>query len=185
MDCKQLPPLFTRGFSVLVYRGNGAMLVNRLKNGNPKIAVYLGERMAALWLRACGELAGESLLLLPVPITKESRFVRGFNQAERLAEVVCDILNANGVEAEKDFKVIEKTRETKPQKRMSRRERAENVQGAYRVIDREKCKGKTVILVDDVTTSGSTGNEIARKLFKAGAKAVYLLTAAAAPEQKK
>ncbi len=184
MDCKEAPPSFTRGVSPFVYRGQAAMLINRVKKGNPKIAVYLGERMAAFFIKACTELTGEPLLLLPVPTTRARRRERGCNQAERLAESACAFFCEEGVEGETDFTLLVKTRETKPQKRMSRKERAENVHGAYRVVNREKCKGKTVVLVDDVTTTGSTGNEIAKKLLRAGAKEVYFLTAAAAPERK-
>ncbi len=184
MDCKETPPPFTRGVSPFVYRGQAAMLINRVKKGNAKLAVYLGERMAAFFIKTCAELTGEPLLLLPVPMTKARRRERGYNQAERLAEGVCAFLCEAGIEAETDFTLLVKTRETKPQKGMSRKERAENVRGAYRVVERKKCKGKTVVLVDDVTTTGSTGNEIAKKLLQAGAKEVYFLTAAAVPEAK-
>ncbi len=184
MDCKEIPPSFTRGVSPFVYRGEAALLINRVKKGNPKLAAYLGEKMAAFFLKTCAELTGEPLLLLPVPTTKARRRERGCNQAERLAEGVCALLCEERVEAETDFSLLEKTRETKQQKRTSRKERAKNVRGAYRVANRGKCKGKRVVLVDDVTTTGSTGNEIAKKLFHAGAKEVYFLTAAAVPENK-
>ncbi len=183
-DCKSLPPSYTRGTSVFVYRGNVAMVVNRLKNGNAKLAAYLGEKMGEALLTACPNVGAENPFLLPVPMTKESRAERGYNQTERLCEGICEKLLERGFAAEMDFTVLEKRRETKPQKRMTRKERMENVKGAYGVRKRTACKGRTIVLVDDVTTSGATGSEIAKKLFRAGARAVYLLTVAAVPESK-
>ncbi len=183
-DCKGTAPRYERGISPFIYRAEGAVLVNRLKNGNAKLAAYLGEEMAKSLLTACPHLQKENLLLLPVPATKEARRERGFNQAERLAESVLERLLVEGVEGETDFSLLQKVRETKPQKRATRKERAENVKGAYQIKDRARVKGRVVVLVDDVTTTGSTGNEISKRLYKAGAKAVYLLTAVAVPERK-
>ena len=77
-----------------------------------------------------------------------------------------------------------KSRETKPQKRAKGKERERNVQGAYFVHSRKAVRGKTVLVVDDIMTTGATGNEMARILYAAGAKTVYFLTATAAPERK-
>ncbi len=183
-DCKGVAPTFVRGVSPFIYRSEAAMLVNRLKNGNAKLAAYLGEEMADALLSACPTLRTESLLLLPVPDTRESRRARGFNQTERLAESVCERLQSEGVAATADFTILEKKRETKPQKRMTRKERAENVKGAYGVKNRSLVRGKIAVLVDDVLTTGSTGNEIAERLYKAGAREVYFLVVAAVPERK-
>ncbi len=192
MDCKAAPPLFHRGVSPFVYRGESALLVNRVKGGNPKLAAYVGEQMAnaLLAVEECrkalmnSEGEGLPLLILPVPATAEKRKRRGFNQAERLAESVYDTLLSHGVKGSFAPRLLIKTRETQPQKRMTRQERAENVRGAYRVENRATCKGRRVLLVDDVTTTCSTGNEIAKKLLQAGATEVYFLTAAAAPERE-
>ncbi len=184
MDCKSNPPLCTQGFSALVYKGESAAVVNRLKNGQPRLAAYLGERMAACFLEAGVEKIDEPLLVIPVPLSKEKRRERGYNQAERLAESVCDFLFAQGGEGELTVALLEKRRETKPQKQMSFQERTENVRGAFKVTDRKAVEGRTVVLVDDILTTGATGNECARKLFAAGAKKVYFLTAAAVAEKK-
>ena len=66
---------------------------------------------------------------------------------------------------------------------MTYRERQENVSGAYRVHKRKACRGRTILLVDDVLTTGATGGECAERLFAAGAKEVCFLVAAAVPEQ--
>lgn len=74
--------------------------------------------------------------------------------------------------------VLVKTRKTKKQKRLTARERAANVRGAYSVAKPECVKDEVVLLLDDVCTTGSTVNECAKVLKRAGAKAVYVLTIA-------
>ena len=62
--------------------------------------------------------------------------------------------------------------------------RLENASGAYHVHKRTACKNKTILLIDDIMTTGATGSECARVLFAAGAAEVVFLTAAALPERK-
>ncbi len=180
LDCKSIPPRFTRGFAPFVYRGETPLIINRLKNGEERLAAYLGEEMAKYFLASYA--VEEPILLLAVPTTESRRRERGFNQAERLAESAYRYLVAAGVEVELDFSVLRKEKEGLPQKKMSRKERMENVRGMYAVRDRKACKGRTVLLVDDVLTTGATGSACAGKLLSAGAKAVYFLAAAAVPE---
>ncbi len=184
LDCKAEVPKYTRGVAPFVYIGESALLINRMKNGNERLAAYLGEEMAKAFAASLAALREESLLLLPVPTTAERRRERGFNPAERLTESANERLHDLGFTVEKAFTVLEKRTETREQKKLSRQERKENVRSAYAVIERGKVKGRSVVLVDDVTTTGSTGNEIAAKLRKAGAKEVYFLTVAAVPEKK-
>ncbi len=183
LSCKSAPPAFTRGASPFVYSNKGASLINRLKNGEARFACYLGERMGEAFLRFAAE--EEAWTAVAVPLTEDKRIDRGFNQSELLAENAVEYLRANGVRAETDFTLLVKKRETKPQKRMTKRERASNVRGAFAVTDRKRCAGKAFILVDDVCTTGATASECARKLLKAKAKAVYFLSATSLREVSK
>lgn len=188
LTCKSVLPVFTRGYSPFVYRGDTAGLVNRAKNGNPRLACYFGERMAEYFLpryKAFPVLAkGESLLILPVPLAKERLRERGYNQAERLAEVICEKLNEEGIAAEFALDVLQKTRETALQKHMDAQGRRKNVSGAYHVHQRKACRGRRILLVDDIMTTGATTSECAERLFGAGAKEVYVLVIGALPERK-
>ena len=184
LTCKSVMPSFTRGISPFAYKGEAALTVNRMKNGDPRLAAYFGERMAEKFLQTYSLGSADSLLIVPIPLTKTRLRERGYNQAERLAESLLQRLEEKGVQAELDGEILQKARETKLQKQTSGKERAENVQGAYHLHKRAVCKGKMILLVDDIMTTGATGSVCAELLLSAGAKEVIFLTATALPEQK-
>ena len=185
MDCKKEAPKFTFGCSPFVYQGESASFVNRVKNGNPRLANFLGEEMAESFLQKFPDFKdGEPLLIIPVPMTDKGKKLRGYNQTECLAKALSARLTVLGVPNSVEKTVLQKTRETAAQKQMNQKERKENVDGAYHVHKRKACQDKTILLVDDIMTTGATGNECAERLFGAGAKEVYFLTAAAVPERK-
>ena len=130
------------------------------------------------------ENVAEKLLILPVPLTKDREIERGYNQSQDLCEVIADELSRLGLAVETDENTLVKRRETALQKRLGLMARKENVSGAYRVSKRKFCQGKTIVLVDDVMTTGTTGSECARVLKNAGAEKVYFLTTASLPEIK-
>lgn len=184
LDCKARIPQFTQGFMPFVYRGRAAAAVNRMKTGAPSLALFFGEEIARVFAARYDGDREEPLLVLPVPMTVAARRERGYNQAARLAEAVCKELVRLGFIVETDGDVLQKRRETAQQKHMSFTERADNVAGAYHVHKRAACKGRKILLVDDIMTTGSTGSECARRLFGAGASAVYFLAATALSELK-
>ncbi|MBQ8323076.1 MAG: ComF family protein [Clostridia bacterium] len=186
LNCKSDAPTFKNGVSPFVYRGSTAALVNRIKNGNRRLSLFFGEEMAAAFLHRFPEIGrnGESIVIVPVPMTEESLAKRGYNQAEELGVTVAKALNAAGVAASVDKEILVKRREVKAQKQLHFFERTQNVRGAYHVHKRTACKEKTILLVDDIMTTGATGNECAQTLLNAGAKEVYFLVAASLPELK-
>lgn len=101
-------------------------------------------------------------LVVPIPIHWSRRCVRGFNQSELLSE---DLDNV-------DASALTRVRRTKPQARLSREQRLHNLIGAFKAGDVE---GKSVLLIDDVLTSGETVRECARTLAAAGASEVAAL----------
>ena len=109
---------------------------------------------------------------------------RGYNQAALLAERLEELLHEKGYRVELRIDVLVKTRETAQQKHMGSSSRALNVAGAYHIHDRKGCRGRTVVLVDDIMTTGSTGSECASRFISAGAEQVIFLTGASLPEQK-
>lgn len=108
-----------------------------------------------------------------IPLSRKRMHDRGYNQAELLAK---EISKKVGVEY---LPTLKKIRHNTAQSTIKdSKQRAANVIGAYRVIDTEEVKGKYILLVDDVVTTGSTVSECARILKKSGAKAVYCVTLA-------
>lgn len=196
--CKSQAPAFLYGVSPFVYRSYTAGLINRMKNGNRRLACFFGEEMAdflmAEWAKKNTNEVGryamnekesqKSLLVVYVPATEKSLKARGYNQARDLAERVVKRLRERGVSVEFGDDVLQKRKETEPQKHMHFQERAENIAGAYHVHRRLACKDRTIVLVDDIMTTGATGDEIAKRLYGAGAKEVVFLVAAAMAEQK-
>ncbi len=107
-----------------------------------------------------------------VPMTNKSKRKRGYNQSE----IMCrELSNKIGIPV---LDCIEKRLETLNQAKLDRAGRLKNLQNAFHVINRKFVKEKAILLVDDVTTTGSTAQAIAYKLKRAGASKVYLLTVA-------
>lgn len=185
LDCKSHLPKFTAAFSAFPYEGVAAQTVNAFKNGKRYLAWYFGETLAQ---KAVQTLSLETLqeaewLLLPVPLTVNRQKERGYNQAEELAYAMYRTLQKMGVECLYDTQTLIKRRDEHMQKHLSSKERFENAEGAYHLHKRKLCKDKNILLIDDILTTGATGNACAKLLLNAGAKCVYLCTVAATPER--
>lgn len=125
-------------------------------------------------IHAAGALAAADVLV-PVPLHPARKRERGYNQSELLARTASNICGIR-VEAE----LLRRTRYTTPQAKLGAAERARNVAGAFAMTAPEKVRGKEVMLVDDVFTTGATANECARVLLQTGARRVGLATVARA-----
>lgn len=180
--CKEEPPVFM-GLSPFVYVGDTAGVLNRIKNGNRKLCYYYAEQMVKAFEKAYGIL--QDVVLLPIPMSEEKRRIRGYNQAQDLAEAVEQVWTNAGGTAILYTDVLIKKRETKAQKHLSLRERRKNLQGVFHLQQRAVLKGKTVILIDDIMTTGATGDVCARLCKGAGANAVYFLCVASVPEKQR
>lgn len=174
LGCKNRPPAYTQGVSPLVYDGDTPALINRFKNGNARLGYYLGELIAIAVMEKIPK--DEKLFLLSVPTTKKRLRTRGFDQAQMLARVLFDVLEQNGYCLETvDFLL---SSDTTAQKHLTYAQRLKSVSKRYRLKKRGLCAGKTFLLVDDILTSGATGNACSSLLFDDGAKAVYFAVAA-------
>jgi len=108
---------------------------------------------------------------VPVPLHRWRLWGRGFNQSALVAR---ELSRRLGIRA--DPMALERTRPTPPLKGMSPLQRRRTVAGAFRVRRKDAVAGKTVILVDDVLTTGSTAEACARTLKRAGAARVELVS---------
>lgn len=118
-------------------------------------------------------------LLTWVPISRLRKFIRGYDQVELLAAAVGRELEMEPVP------LLRKVRHNRPQSGIiGDAERRANVLGVYRVTDPECLKGKKILLLDDIITTGATVSECARMLLTAGAKEVHCGAVAVARRQK-
>jgi len=115
----------------------------------------------------------KNVVLVPVPLYPSRERVRGFNQSDLIAVGFGQRLNLPV-----DTSAIQKIRKTKPQMELRREERIRNLEGAFALKNPDFIRGKTVILVDDVCTTGTTLEEIATLLRHSGARRVWAIAAA-------
>ncbi len=115
--------------------------------------------------------AGSPIIVIPIPISKHKKHKRGYNQAQKIAKGFCE-KGGKKIFLLKTNIVIKKIR-TIPQARITNRSRRlKNIKGAFEIKNEEIVKGQTIIIIDDVTTTGGTINEVIKILKKAGAKKV-------------
>ncbi len=133
------------------------------------MAPYMGALMAQRF-SMLPELSAAQVVI-PVPLFKKRQQQRGYNQSELLARAFC---KQTGLAL--DDTSLVRVRNTGSQTKLGRQARAENMSGAFCVTDPAAVKGKTVLLLDDVATTGSTLEACAVSLRRAGAKRVLAYT---------
>jgi ComF family protein len=163
------PPVFERARVVARYDDVARKLVHRLKYGD---RLELARALGGLMTRSGAELLADAEVIVPVPLHRRRLWWRRFNQAMALAGAIA---RRSGVPC--DPFLLARVKATKPQVGLSKAQRGENLQGAFRVPAeaRPRLEGKRVLLVDDVVTTGATANAASRALLRGGARAVDVL----------
>jgi len=141
-------------------------LAIRLKYGR-KVAI--ARTMARYMAPLVG--AGQDRLLVPVPLHRTRLWQRGFNQS---ALVAAEIARRTGIRSE--HRLLKRVKRTPALKGMSVSQRKRTVAGAFSVDPSAELAGRTVVLVDDVLTTGSTADACAKALKRAGAERVELVS---------
>src|SRR5262249_8180319 len=120
-----------------------------------------------------------AFLVIPVPLYRAKKWERGFNQSELLVRSAMRHLNrADASSFELHTGNLRRVRATASQTGLTRHQRRENVRGAFAALRPEAVSGRDVLLVDDVLTTGTTLNECARTLRRAGVRTVRAVTVA-------
>ncbi|MCX8011118.1 MAG: phosphoribosyltransferase family protein [Ignavibacteria bacterium] len=114
-------------------------------------------------------------ILIPIPLFKMKEIERGYNQSLMICKGIREV-----TDKPIDTNSIKRIRNTKSQTQLNLLERQENIMRAFRVKNNSDIIGKSILIVDDVTTTGATSNEGARTLLESGAKEVSLATLAIA-----
>ena len=167
LECKALAPRYKKAVSAIVYRDGGTKLIYKFKHGN----AYLKEYFADLLEKKCADFVGAEGICF-VPMTKYITKERGYNQAELLAKTLAKRLNLPLLKG-----ALKKVKATAPQKSLTMKERASNLHGCFKA-NKKVVNGKTLILVDDVMTTGATAEAVCTELKKRGAKDIYFVTVA-------
>ncbi len=164
------PPPFGRARAAVIYNEVARTLVSRLKYGDrPELARFCARLMAG----AGHELWGSDALLVPVPLHPSRQRERRYNQSGELA---VGIGKLTGVAV--DLHLVRRVKRTRQQVGLSQDGRARNVSGAFAVHPdlMARLRGRRVVLVDDVYTTGSTLKAVTRTLLKGGASNVDVIS---------
>lgn len=173
-DCPPRPVFFDAARATTPFTSIAKTLVERFKySGRMEYSEVLGKRMAEVFVKEFGGVAVD--LIAPVPLHPARERERGYNQSWLLVREMAPLL---AVLPEK--RLLRRTRATPSQTRLSKRERALNMAGAFDVMVPDRVAGKTILLVDDVYTTGATLNECARVLTRLGAAQVFCIAFARA-----
>lgn len=170
--CKKKRYYFQSARAAGIYEGVLRECIHLLKYGKKVCLTEPLGRLLVQTMRNDGDLK-KADFLVPVPLSGKREREREFNQAHLLAQVVnrhfgIPISSRN----------LRRTKDVIPQAQLSGKEREKNIRGLFRVRNDKEYQGKSILIIDDVFTTGSTVNECARVLSRAGAREVRVLTIA-------
>ena len=167
-QCSLLPAEISRMESVYPYAGWVKSSIHRLKyNGE-----FARAEMLASHLLALTDTIESADVLIPVPMHRNRQQLRGFNQAERIAR---HLSNSCGIPV---ASAILRTVDTGTQVGRGQSARWESVKGAFECIDTAPIRGRNLLIVDDVITTGATVSHCAVELMRAGAASVSAISIA-------
>ena len=181
--CRRVPFPFAGGEAVFEYGESIARAIVRMKHGGrrdlgKRLARLLAPALAALFARAA---FGPDDVVMPVPLHPLKLRARGFNQASEMARAALRIARASRRAAPRyERALLLRTRPTRELGHSGPAARLAEVAGAFAVRDAARVRGRRVVVIDDVFTTGATFSECAGALRAAGAAAVHVLALARA-----
>ena len=169
-SCLKNPPYFHQAEAVFKYTDISRKLILAFKHGDH---IELNELFIKWMEQNSNELIQRNDVLIPVPLHWKRMLKRKYNQAALLAQKL-----AKKYKKEYEPLILKRSKFTKSQGHLSAKDRKKNVKGVFMVKKNDKIKDKSILLIDDVFTTGATANECAKVLMQAGAKSVDILTLA-------
>ncbi len=185
-ECRRGEFAFDLARSFGLYSANLRAAILQLKfHRRERLGRKLGGLLASTWPSLMTPDADEPPILLPVPLHRSRQSERGYNQAELLAAGLAKELALRRGESRLrvDTRSLKRLRSTPPQTGLTTSARQENVRGVFAVTSPEHVVGKTIVLVDDVMTTGATVSACAEVLKRSGARHVLVLALARATPQ--
>ena len=181
--CRLAPPPFAKAVSFGIYDSEMREMLHTLKfGGMQRVADHvLGEWMAQAFLKLEGEVATE-MVVVPVPLFKDRERERGFNQAALLARAAVKRVGKLRPwwKLELRPEVLVRSKDTRSLFALRPDQRRRGLRGAFQVGDAAHVRGREVVLVDDILTTGATARECSKVLLRAGAAKVWVVTVARA-----
>lgn len=171
-ECRRKKPSFDCARAVFEYDDESKPLILKFKHSD---ATFLGEQLAQ-WMYRVGESLFEKAdLIVPVPIHFFKRLKRKYNQTEILANYLAQLSGKTY-----EPRILKKNKPSRSQEGLTKIQRKENVKNSFAIDEKYAplLNEKSVLLIDDVLTTGATVNECAKILKKHGAKSVFVLTLA-------
>lgn len=169
-DCAAHRHLYDRGRALFYYRSVSASIARFKYRGRREYAAYYAACMAGKLGNFISSCRADALV--PVPLHSDRQRKRGYNQAQVMAEALSAL---TGIPVRADL--IERTVKTAPMKDLSAAERQNNLKKAFKIL-RNDVKLNTIIIIDDIYTTGSTIDAMNREFRKAGVGRIYFITLA-------
>ncbi|MCM1027525.1 MAG: ComF family protein [Roseburia sp.] len=169
-ECRRRKHFYLRGRALYEYAGAAEAIYRFKYGGRREYADYFGEQICLHLGEFIRSVNPDGLV--PVPLHRRRMKARGYNQAELLARAV-----GRRMKLPVYPKMLVRVKNTVPQKKLNPEERQNNLKKAF-IMGRNDVKLKTVIVIDDIYTTGTTIDEAARVLREAGADRVYFITLA-------
>lgn len=167
-ECGKRERRFTQGKGIFLYDDMWKLSIEKYKYyGCREYGMFYAKAMFLFGKRDI--MRWKPDILVPVPLHRKKEKKRGFNQAAYIAEKLSVL---TGIPCDRE--IVKKCRNTKSQKKLSAQERRNNLKNAF--LLQKNVSGLTLLIIDDVYTTGSTMDEIASCLMKGGAENVYFLT---------
>ena len=164
---------YTDALALMKYTGTGCLLIQQLKSGSrPELARPLGV-LAAQKLAESGMTFD---VIVPVPLHWKRYLLRSYNQSEVIGSMIASETGKPLIRG------LKKVTHTPHQRRLKKEARLKNLQNSFAVRD-DRFKGKTVLLIDDVLTTGTTVSAAAKVLLDNGAANVKVLCCARTPSR--
>ena len=178
-NCRGKENYFDGIVAPFYYSGAVKKGIHRFKFRNRKLSAgQFGAEMCKAIKKRYGDIKFD--IVLPVPMTEKAVKARTYNQSELLAKEI-----SNKLDIRYSNDILYKLYETKKQHLLNYYLRKGNLTGVFDVRNSDEIKNKTVLLVDDISTTGETLNECSKMLWLNGASAVYCVTLALTPSKKK
>lgn len=167
-SCLIATPLYKAAYNLLYYNDQTSKLIHRFKYYNQS---FILEELVRLLLKQINK--DDIDIIIPVPIHLLKLIIRTYNQTQIIAEII-----GKKISKQVYGNILIKTKYTKPQAKITRKQRLVNVKNSFSIKNAALIIGKNILLVDDVMTTGSTINECVRLLLASGAKDVFVATIA-------